>query len=91
MFPPNITHSGWAGYNPFGPHAQPAPANAIPLANFKAAQLANATHISATGHIAYDQREYACWRSFWDNESKTYGSWFRCDELPGDAVKLDGD
>ncbi len=84
MFPPHLT------VNPFGSHvpSNPQPANAIPLANFKAARsLPNATHISADGLCVYvndGERVY-----YWDDESKQYGSSFPClGGLPGDAVKL---
>ena len=76
------------GYNPYGPRSQPTqPANAIPLANFKAAQLIpDATHISADGEHVYvndGERVY-----YWDDESKRYGSSFPCNALPSDVVKL---
>ncbi len=82
-FPPHLT------VNPFGSHvpSKPQPANAIPLANFKAAQLINdATHISADGERVYvndGERVY-----YWDEEGKRYGSSFPCSALPSDAVKL---
>ena len=79
-------------YNPFGPHA-PAPAAAPPdvtLVMFHAAQAVNATHLTADGLTAYDQRQYSVYQCFWDDEEKCFGSWFRCDELPADAVVIDG-
>ncbi len=87
MFPPS-THI-IQGYNPFGPHSKPPqPANAIPLANFKAAQsIPNATHISADGLCVYvndGERVY-----YWDDEKRDYGSSFPNPVgLPGDEVKL---
>ncbi len=78
------------GYNPYSSRTKPTePANAIPIANFKAAQQINdATHISADGARVFTndgERVY-----YWDEESKRYGSSFPCPEgLPADAVLLD--
>lgn len=79
----------FTGYNPYGPRTKPTePANAIPLANFKAAQQINdATHISADGGCVYvndGERVY-----YWDDEKRDYGSSFPNPMgLPGDVVQL---
>ena len=75
-----------ANYNPYGPHSLPP--NAVPLANHKAAKLLpDATHISPNGACVYvkdGERAH-----YWDEESRSYGSSWECDGLPGDAVKID--
>ncbi len=79
----------FTGYNPYGPRTKPTePANAIPLANFKAAQsIPNATHISADGARVFTNDGARVY--YWDAESKRYGSSFPClGGLPGDVVKL---
>lgn len=78
-------------YNPFSPHTPATPsAPDVPLAVLKAARDAGATHLSADGLRAYDQRKYTVWFCFWDDKAKKFGSWYRIvsDELPADAVKL---
>jgi len=87
MFPPHLT------VNPYGPHT-PAPktdsGSDVPLAQFKAAQAVNATHLSRDGETAYDERKFGVWYCQWDEEDKCFGSWFKwCDELPEGAVKIE--
>lgn len=64
----------------------------VPLPVFKAAQAVNATHLSADGSIAYDERQLGLWYCKWDEEAKAFGSWFKILDggLPEGAVKVDG-
>ena len=79
-------------YNPFGPHApahKPGDSQTdVPLAQFKAAQAVYATHLSADGQRVYTERADGVRVFFWDGGSKTFGSSFPCDGLPGEVVKL---
>jgi len=83
MFPHHLT------VNPFGPHAQ-QPAPDVPLHVFQAAQAVNATHLSADGLIAYDQRQYSVWYCEWKDQTRRFGSWYKIVDggLPVDAVVM---
>lgn len=87
MHIPNMHHPRYQGPQPSKPQAAD-----VPLAVFKAAQAVNATHLSADGLIAYDERQLGLWYCKWDEEERRFGSWFKIldGELPGDAVKVDG-
>jgi hypothetical protein len=80
-------------YNPFGPHGSrtaPAPPD-VPLSQFQAAQNVNATHLSADGKIAYDERQSSVWYCNWDEETKAFGYWFKVLDysgLPANAVRM---
>src|SRR3990172_5909980 len=80
-----------ANYNPYGPHSQPPlPPNAIPIANYKVAKLIpGATHISPDGARVYVEHPDEVRVHYWDEESRSYGSSWGCDGLPGDAVKIE--
>jgi len=75
-------------YNPFVPHGQSPPAPDVDLAQLKAAKSVNASHLSADGKTAYDQRNYGTWYCTWDEETKRFSSWWPIDGLPGDAVVM---
>lgn len=62
----------------------------VPLAQFKAAQAVNATHLSSDGLTAYDEREYSIWQCFWDEETKAFGGWWHKEDydLPADAIRM---
>ena len=77
------------GYNPYSRHT-PLPANEISLDSLKAAKNIYATHLSANGKIAYDQRQYGIWYSEWDNKARQFGAWWRLfsDRLPEGAVEI---
>lgn len=83
MFPPHVT------VNPFGPHASRKATPDVSLAQFGAAQNISATHLSADGKTAYDQRKYGLWYCKWDEETKRFGAWWRMDDgLTPDAVRM---
>jgi len=83
-------------YYPHFPPRPPTPPTAsgqqapdVPLAQFKAAQSANATHLSADGLRAYIEYEFSVRVCYWDDESKRFGSSFPCEQgLPADAVRM---
>lgn len=77
-------------YNPFGPHApQKAGETDVPIEQFKAAQAAGASHLSADGQYVYTVRYGEALRAKWDEWGKAFGAWTPCEELPGDAVKIE--
>jgi len=78
-------------YNPHGPHSQPLPPNAIPLAQFKAAQsVQDATHLSVDGLRVFCEYDSEVRVHYWDAEMNTFGSSFPCPQgLPADAVRLE--
>lgn len=87
------------GYTPnsFAPTRAPTPPTAgeeacdVPLRVLKAAQDVHATHLSADGKTAYDERQYGVWYCKWDEEAKMFGSWFKILDysgLPPDAVAM---
>ena len=81
----------FTGHNPYHPHAAPpTPANDVPLAMFRAAVDVHATHLSADGLRAYDQRQYGVWWCGWDEETKQFGSWYKIPggELPAGVVRM---
>jgi hypothetical protein len=62
----------------------------VPLQQFKAAQAVNATHLSADGKRAYDERQSSVWYCEWDDDEKKFSVWWRLFEgLPADAVKIE--
>ena len=78
-------------YNPFGPHGPQKSTSQtdVPLAQFQAAQDANATHLSADGLRAYIEYEFSVRVCYWDDESRVFGSSFPCEQgLPADAVRM---
>ena len=82
----------FSGYNPYGPHSpKTASATDVPLQQFKAAQAAGATHLSADGKTAYDQRQYGLWYCSWDESPGRFGSWYKIldSELPANAVIIE--
>lgn len=67
---------------------KPDPPDPVPLAQFKAAQRAGATHLSADGKRAYCTRYGGVVEAEW--MGRDYGSWWVCPEgLPADAVEID--
>jgi hypothetical protein len=84
-------------YYPHFPPRPPTPPTAgtkdsqtdVPLQQFKAAQAVNATHLSADGLIAYDERKSSVWYCEWDDDEKKFGAWWRlADDWPADAVRM---
>lgn len=80
-------------YNPYAPQKATPPTTKpvpdVPLNQFKAAQDVQATHLSADGKIAYDERKYGLWYCKWDEETKAFGAWWRMDDgLTPDAVRM---
>lgn len=85
----------FTGYNPYTPSRSTPPTAGdlpdVPLYVSEAAQSVNATHSSADGKTAYDERKYSVWYCKWDNETKRFGSWYRIMDdsgLPADAVRI---
>lgn len=77
------------GYNPYNPHAPQKAADVpdVPLAQFRAAQAAGASHLSADGKWIYCERFGAALEAEWDGSG--YGVWWPCEELPADVAVID--
>ena len=83
----------FTGYNPYGPHGAKPPTAAppdVPLHVFTAAADVHATHLSADGKTAYDERKSSVWYCGWDEEVRRFGSWYKIlsGELPAGAVRI---
>jgi len=96
MFPPNVIHGPHAprpvapSLYPYGAIPQPQqPAPDVPLHVFKAAQAAGASHLSADGLRAYRDDRGGVEVAFWNDDDRVFPSWWPCDELPGDAVRME--
>jgi len=84
----------FTGYNPYAPpratppHAGDLPD--VPLEVFRAAADVRATHLSADGKTAYDERKSSVWYCGWDEEARRFGSWYKIlsGELPAGAVRM---
>ncbi len=77
------------GSIPYNPFPKTEPPLEIPLSVFKAAREANATHLSIDGALAYTTRYGQTLVAKWDKWTG-FGAWEECDEIPKDAVKIDG-
>lgn len=68
----------------------PDPPGDVPLPTFQAAQRAGATHLSLDGKRAYCRRYGAIHEAQWQADEGDFGAWWIVDELPADAVPLEG-
>ena len=84
----------FTGYNPYAPpRATPPHADGLPdvgIEVFRAAADVHATHLSANGKVAYDERRSSVWYCGWDEEVRRFGSWYKIlsGDLPADAVRM---
>lgn len=81
-------------YYPHGPNntttTPPTAGEAPPvsLVAFKAAQDAGATWLSADGLRAYRDDRGNPEVAYWDESAANWGSWWGCEQLAADAVKM---
>ena len=75
-----------ANYNPHHPRQQPDPPGEVPPHSFRAAQRANASHLSPDGKMAYVRRLNKILKADFDGHE--FGAWLEIDALPGEAVEL---
>ncbi len=75
-------------YNPYGTHAPQADKTPdVPLAQFRAAQRAGASHLSADGKYVYTVRYDRVLQAAWNGSC--FGAWLDIgEEMPADAVRM---
>ncbi len=80
-------------YNPYAPPRPNTPPTSsqtdVPLVQFKAAQSAGASHLSADGKYVYTIRYGQVLSAKWDEWTRAYGAWEPVEVLPADAVVIE--
>lgn len=77
-----------AHHKPPGTAPKPTPAEDVPLSRLKAAVDAKALYLSADGKRGYRDDRGNPEVCFWDAEAGKFDSWWWCEAVANDAVKL---